>query len=190
MNQGTPVSDEKPRKHRGLVVFYIGMGVVLLLFASGWLASGPLRAWYWEREVRLWMPMQGLTGGENPHVRPVVKLIAVGPPARAAVERLFRENDTALSIYLTVQLRDPKNTWALPALVERVGRRGQFDDFDLLDTVEVISKRNFHEGLGKKTFSTTGIPLTVWGAADKEEARRRILDWWEAEGRAKYGSGQ
>jgi hypothetical protein len=184
-----PAPSPGPVKRPGrMLVFYVSTGVVLALFVSGWFAWTPLRVWYWEREVRRHMPMMGLVpGAKNPHARAVHCLVAIGPQSRAAVERLFKENDSALQIYLLVALRDRTNTWALSLLVGQVRTKDCLGNFELFDTVSLISDRDFMKGSERQTSGPAGIGLSE---VDFAEVRRRILVWWEREGKVNYGRGK
>jgi hypothetical protein len=166
-----PESTEPPvpdQRGRSLTGFYIALGVVAALVGLGaWLWT-PARIWYYERQFRAAKTSADLRAAAE-------KLGDVGPQALPAFKRLLQSEDSAnWTFVLHSGLGHPGRTWALPLIVQTAR-----DSDDEIGRDAIWAAENV---LGKRW---------AFGARDLEdvpEARRRLLAWWEREGRAKYGA--
>jgi hypothetical protein len=174
---------------KSLTGFYIAIGAVGALFTLGaWLWT-PVRVRYIEWGIRRTTPMGGLLPGkEYPHLRLARDLVDIGPPARAAVERLMADQNAYIQSALVRELGRPGATWALPMLVKEVVRDRDAGAWDVLEAVDKICDKRFSQGLLKRTADPKfGFTMTEWTSDASDKLRQRILDWWEREGKAKYG---
>ena len=107
-------------------------------------------------------------------------LIRTGPSAAAAVERLLGLDDPYLRIDVLDGFQGTEAEWAIPILVDFARRA---DLGEAMSAIEAI------EGQTKKELLPPFRPMS----SGFDEARRRrigrdrMIDWWEREGRAKYG---
>ncbi len=198
-------------RRKGLVGFYVGMGAVLALVVTFYFAWTPLRALYWEREVRKVFPpppkravcrwggrgFVATTNFPNEEIliltyeqaaeRPVGELVSLGPAAEPALRRLLALSRARKSVLVLLGKRGAR--WALPLVVEHLAAP---DEDPGAGAAAVYAAERFsgeaffprRPATGKKTF------VPVMPEPDNvARARRAVLDWWEREGRARYGRG-
>ena len=165
---------------RSLTGFYVTVGIVATLFALvawGW---KPAQARYWERRALRAYQKPDLAAADDA----VEKLAEVGRPARAAFERLLAPNANWYRGRVVQMLGRRANRWALPVLV-RLAR----DDRDA--GVRYMALAAAETITGKAFFSAEFVVRR--GAQSEfapgvEQARQQLLDWWDAEGRSRYGN--
>jgi len=190
------MSDESPGKRRGLLGFYVGAGAVLALalaIAFGWT---PLRVWYYERKIVGHLKSAGagapVTGpAAYPDLsgeieKPLGELVALGPAAGPALERLLKLPDARYRLAVLIALGDCGEKWALPLVIEVAGRP-QENPWVLLAALFAagrISGEDFYGDTWAGTASTRAR-----SAGEIAAARKRLLDWWERQGRAEHGRG-
>jgi len=175
--ESAPGPGAAPARERGLGWFYALLALTAGLFAFGALAWRPLKAAYWERETRAAYERGDVKAAADA----LDRLEAMGPAAGAAAGRLLAPNGAWYRGQVLQNLNRKENRWLLPALV-RLAR----DENDSGVAMLAVSAAE----------SMTGrIFLPVWGQAvpphsrdsQLEAARARLIDWWEGEGRRKYG---
>jgi len=202
-----PVIDAPPadKKRRSILPFCLGtVAAVALVMIIAWVWT-PLRVRYSAWRIERGLP-HGRTKGIPPaaerrdeieaeavkltanpaaylrgcpELAQAVRLADLGPPALPAFRRLLRSRNEAARCVAALALRSKNATWALPLLVELAQDNDPavawqaFVAADLLTEEPLIAK-------------STGMPPPK---LELVEARRRLLDWWERAGRARYGSG-
>jgi hypothetical protein len=184
---------------KGLLAFYISMGVVALLFVGFCFAWTPLRVWYWEREVRRsppWIFSPGQSGQtpviEFPRTRAARALADLGPSSAAAFRRLVRARNYDPNGYVLGVLNRPDDSWALPMLMETAKRDDPALAAHAIYAVQDITGKSFFPSVKSTGDAISDIPLggAAWSRETVEPARTKLLKWWTREGKAKYGSGK
>lgn len=168
--------DEPPRRERGLLWFYLLLGLVAGVFAFFVLAWKPLRANQWERQVRAAFERGDVKAAGDA----LDKLDDLGPAADRAVGRLLAPNGAWYRGQVIHSLARKENRWMLPALV----RLAREDNDTGMVHLAIAAAESMSGRLFVSDLSTT--------ASDRpgrrtEAARAKFLDWWEREGRDKFG---
>jgi hypothetical protein len=156
-----------------MLAFYISTGLVVALFVAGYFAWTPLRVWYLERRIR------SMYSGSIEDVRMFEfrKLANCGPQAYRSFERLVnRSPDLRWSAMRA--LRKPADSWALPLVVESANSA----QFETVHAALIAAKRITGKNFVPWTDRFPSMP-------DPGPHRKRLLAWWESEGKAKYGRG-
>jgi len=164
---------------RSLTGFYIALGVVAALVGLGaWLWT-PARIWYWERQVKKAPPTEvhGVQACNHDREIAACKLADLGPVAYPAFQRLLQSNDMDVRVNALIGVCNPRSTWALPLVA------GSAQDQSNLPIIWTVVRTA--EEITGQTFRTGGR-----SQEELFEARRRLLAWWEREGRAKYGGAR
>jgi hypothetical protein len=155
--------------------FYIGISVIVMLFVGGWLAWTPLRVWYWERGVR------GAATDEE-RTDCITGLVLVGPSAYPAVKRIYDSLNATDKRGLLAFLQSlPETEWSLPLYVE-TARGAEITQENFMLVSDAVNG-----GLGYAGLKGTGQKKDETLVAVLRRDRKVLLDWWEREGRAKYG---
>ena len=184
-----PEASDPPAKHgRSLTGFYLAAGLTALLLGLGAWASTPLRIWYWERAVRdaCWTSKRP-RGLFRETEKRATRLARVGPASLPAFERLLRDEDIGNRHEILLGLRDADATWAMPLVVE-VARKG---DRDLPGWAILVAC-----SLAKRAFADEkDLEVCLHQVPNNlhvfvPEGRAKLFDWWEREGKARYGGGE
>jgi hypothetical protein len=163
---------ELPGRERSLLWFYLLLALAAGAFAFFALAWRPLRAGHWERQVRAAYER----GDVKAAGKALDKLDALGPAARAAVGRLLLPNGAWYRGQVVQELGRKENRWMLPALVRLAREDGDAAVVRLaISAAESMSGRIFFPPVG-------GLDR-----AGLDEARSKLREWWDREGRAKFG---
>ncbi len=193
MTEGQAV--ETPKKRKGMLGFYIGLGAVALLLVGFYFSWTPLRVWYWEREVRrspsgnnfrVEWPDWPITS-MGPRGEAARRLVDIGPVARFAVRRLLAEKDFELRLDVVVAFRKEEHAWGVPLLVEA----GSDERIENLMIAEYAIMATGHI-CGQQFFPVTRNIMdegSEFQIARVQEGRKALRVWWEKEGKAKYGRG-
>ena len=177
---------DTPKKRKGLLAFYVATGFLALLFVGFYFAWTPLRVLYWERKVRTkprsssGNPQGAVVQDSDARVLAAIKLAKLGTAARSAFRRLLNSPDMGVRTAALFGLRDSQPSWALPLLVEVCSDKDQAVVCHALWAAEDICGRQFGPA---QEFGPRG------NDAPLKAARRNFLDWWNREGKAKYGRG-
>lgn len=193
-------------KRRGLLGFYIGAGVFAALALVAAFTWKPLAIGYYERQIKRKTP-QGKEGPRtdglvlwgkfakrrffhrstrrSPEAQAAVRLVNFGPAAGPAFRRLLRSENGNVRDLATIVLaaRGARGaTWALPMLVELAQDEEENVAWQALITAELLTEQFF-------------VPVVPTGTVGEwprslAASQQTLLDWWEKEGWAKYGSGQ
>ncbi len=198
------------KKRKGLLAFYVGTGVVALLFVGFYFAWTPLRIWYHERELTRYL--QDVTKqsgwylyshrggyitspgrkGPTPRTRALAHLMAMGTEARPAIARCFRAAPPWMRVVLLDFLQFHHEPWTLPIVVEHANGKERAVALKAMDTAEQLAQQSFYPAGPRwvpykgKGGGRTGRDITE---EELRGARKNLLDWWNREGRAKYGRG-
>lgn len=165
-----------PPRSRSLLWFYLALGLVagLAVFAA-WIWK-PLRAAHWERRVRAAYERGDVKAGADA----LDKLEALGPAARGAFGRLLAPNGAWYRGQIAQLAGRRENKWLLPVLVRLVREdRDPAPVYLALAAAESMS--------GKIFLDRDFLPRTREQGSAVAQGRDKLLDWWEREGRAKYG---
>jgi hypothetical protein len=185
---------ETSRRRKGLLAFYVGTGVVVLVLVGFWFAWTPLKVWYWERQVRR-APGASYTAGPDgwkialdlPRTQAARALADLGPSSEMAFRRLLNSRNSKLNGYVLKALNRPEDSWALPMLVDIA----KHEDLELAEDAIYAAQRIAGESFfppQKGTGDISDIPLGgIRKPKGVEPARVRLLAWWNREGRARYG---
>jgi len=178
-----PVPAEAPGRKKSLLGFYVGAGVLAFLFAVFCFVWTPLRIWYWEGQVLANAPTTELVlEGDPPLAGPCTiaarRLADVGPSSAGALRRLLGEESVHLQFEVVAALRRPQDTWALPILGEVITREdpNYWVAVVALRNADRITGQDFPEEDPRQQKGDLVTP-----------ARKRFQDWWNREGKAKYG---
>jgi len=158
-----------PRPRRGMLGFYVAGFVFLgLVGLCAWLWT-PIRILYWETKVT----RAGAEGDGYSASAAAVELVRIGPAARPAIRRLLRSATPGLRWDMLTGIRDANQKWVVAEVVDSCRDE---QDGKILGFAASVMRH------------LVGITLS---ARSEETAalRRQILDWWEREGKAKYGEG-
>ena len=173
-------SPEAGRPPPSLTWFYVTVGIVAALFAAATWGWKPAQVSYWERRALRAYERPDLAAADDA----VEKLAGVGRPARAAFERMLAPNANWYRGRVVQMLGRRANRWALPVIVRLVREdRDAGVRFMALAAAETIT--------GKAFFSAEFVVGRSTGAGfapGVEQARQQLLDWWDAEGRSRYGN--
>ncbi|HOX08835.1 MAG TPA: hypothetical protein PK280_20745 [Planctomycetota bacterium] len=172
-----PAPEGEPRRQeRGLLWFYLLLGLAAAVFAAGALAWRPLRASQWEGRARAAYERGDVKAAGDA----LDALDALGPAAGPAVGRLLEPNRAWYRGQVIQQLGRKENRWMLPALV-RLARHDT-------DAAVVRLSVSAAESMSGRIFFPLSTPPGAAGgaAAGLDEARRRLIDWWEAEGSRRH----
>jgi hypothetical protein len=181
------VTPEQPQaKRHSLLGFYVGAGFLALLFAVFYFVWAPLRIWYWERQVLANAPTGELVlEGDPPLASPCTtaarKLADVGPGSAGALRRLLGDESVHLQFEIVAALRRSQDAWALPILGDVIA------DPDSNYWVVVVAARNAGRITGQE-FLEEDPEQPKQDLATP--ARKRFQEWWEREGKARYGRGK
>lgn len=162
---------DKPVKRRSLGGFYVATGVVVLLLVGFCFAWAPLKIWYWEREVSPY-------DGSGRSSLAAVKLVEIGPAAQDALKRLLSSGDhlvisAVLGAIKQACARDQgrnKVDWVVPLVVPLTQGK---DEADIDAAVQILRR-----------FAGDDFCRDMKSSA---EIQAGVRDWWEKEGKAKYG---
>jgi hypothetical protein len=168
----TPLS-----RRKGLLAFYIGIGVASLLVVGACFAWKPLRVWQCEKYL-MSMPRPDFTTFDTEAIDASEGLVAIGPQAIPAIKRVLVRDENLAGGYLLDALYEECPIWAVELLVEH-SISGWDDDVRCacMSLVEEATGKDF--GCGNQ--QTVCI---------EDESFRKMVDWWQAEGKAMYGSGK
>lgn len=182
------------KKGRSLVGFYIGLAIAVLLALGVWSAWTPVRVWYWERafhsaDLEGWMDARGGWAPDRSgffpedlrfssgKVEAAEKLAAIGPAARPAVRRLLASGDRHVRANALCGVGKARAVWAIPEVVELCRHeRGLLLIQRAFDTISSLTD-----------YKMTGGGIDIPEGEYFQAERQRLLNWWEREGRAKYG---
>jgi hypothetical protein len=188
----SPEAAGQPARGRSLVGFYIAIGVVAALVLLGAWLQAPLRIWYWEGAVRrACAASERLSPYDSRGTLPIRQaargLAMVGPQARPALDRVLRDPELSNSEWILWGIQDADAAWALPLVVREAEAQEYYDDIAATALVVAgsLARQEFvnskavydlmHTDSGKNLYKVIG------------PGRARLLDWWEREGKAKYG---
>lgn len=187
MTEGQPV--DEPKKftrrggRRGLLAFYVATGVALALVVGGGLAWTPLRIAYFEHKVRSCSgPVVKMAHGPlscmPERCKAAESLIRMGPVTRPALARLLQEPDPMLRGDIILACSQTQDWWWMPLVIQAVEAETKDEDF-LLKIMLVTGGLTGKSIIAQRTGESLG-----------QAHRRELLDWWESEGKAKYGRGE
>jgi hypothetical protein len=184
-----------------MVGFYVGTGMVVVLFVGGWFAWTPLRVWYWERETVKTMADYrgpGPLGGFCKSPRAPLELATLGPAAYGAFDRLLENPEQGVRLACVAALFDARPRWDYPLLI----KASQDRDVEVaVRAISVVQLRTNEEFFPKRLGNgwVTGYYIVSvvagnekWRTMSQEEVgpiREALLAWWDREGKAKYGRG-
>ncbi len=200
MPEGQP--EGNPKKRKGLLAFYVATGFLALLFVGFYFGWTPLRVSYWERGVLRKAPADGLveqlkassniftarSGSATPLVLEQIdglpealNLVDAGPRAGGALGRLLQASDREVRGVTSLALEMRKPPWVLPLVMQAVESKDVDIALNAVFTAQRLTDEDF--GLDAASGSIEDRKLLP-------DARKRLLAWWEREGKAKYGSGK
>jgi hypothetical protein len=160
--------------------FYLAMGALLALAVGFAFAWTPLRILRWERAV-VKAPGSSAWDLGNEKYQAACLLVDLGPAALPAVRRLVGNPDAEVRLAAVSALREPEHAWGLPLIVEAASDKDWRVAYVAIGSAEKVSGRRFGNVASPLTEPPTDETLRVF--------RRLLLDWWEREGRVKYGGG-
>jgi hypothetical protein len=167
-----------PRPARSLVWFYVLLGAAAALFALGVLLWHPLRASYWERQVRAAFERGDLKAAADA----LDRLEDMGPRARAAFARLLAPNGAWYRGPIIQDVGRRENRWLLPMIVRLVREdRDPGPAYLALSAAEDMT--------GKIFIDRNFLPRSREQGSAVDQGRERLLEWWDREGRDKHGGG-
>jgi hypothetical protein len=166
-------AEQPPQHGRSLVGFYVALGFIAVLVGMGvWLWT-PITVLRLERQVHHPEAYLQFANHINPRAIPVMKLVKMGPVARAALRRLLNDPSPEVRMAALVDMKFGDGpTWYFHLVIEAASRG---DDEMAQYAIEVASER-------------AGRGFRDW-TGDWRVERQNLLDWWEREGKAKYGGG-
>ena len=193
------------KKRKGMLGFYVLTGVALALFGSFYFAWTPLKVRYWERELTRFF--ESTAGGRSGYAitqnsgvpttvscgtrntRALSKLLEIGPPARSALERTCASFPSQRSLIIGY-LGCPQGMWTFPLVIEAACEQDSLVAVSAVDAAERLSGQSFFPKGPRMVRSKPGPGAMSREIGDSElaAARKNLLDWWEREGKAKYGS--
>jgi hypothetical protein len=189
------VTPDQPqaKKRKGLLAFYVGTGVVALLIVGFYFARTPLKLWYLQHKA------MGILGDSTPkgtrdpywddYLPCVREIVEVGPAAVPALCRVIKAvpHDTNRAYVIDfVQIEDSRDmlrmrTWLLEVFyVMARDDKSRFVQLKAIVRAESVARRSFAPP-DSKSYSEK---------AHLDFSRKNFLDWWEREGKAKYGSSR
>ena len=177
-------------KRRGMLGFYIGIGVFLALFVGGWFAWPTLKIWHWEVRLRSLVaqdrkeaPLTDFARGNEY----MTKLACAGPQAYPAYERLLGVAAPAHKAQMLEVAARNQARWAIPLVVE-MAEKGDAEVISAaVEAAERLADRDFFP-----RSSLSGVSLGAefeWPAEEVSKGRRNLFSWWNREGKAKYAGG-
>jgi len=196
----TEPADQPAKQGRSLTGFYIALGVAAVLVGLGaWLWT-PLRVLYWERELRRNAPIvsesesgyslyrvPGSSGytplSVHTQLRAARRLADIGPAAYASFNRLLNGSDGPLALQALVVLDEPKDSWALPLVIHAASGKDAEKTLLATTVAQKLTNRRFYPVLPDTE------PPRRPTEEEVAQAQRNLLDWWEREGKVKYGEG-
>ncbi len=163
------MTDSPPaeKKRKGMLGFYVGLGVVAALLVGGWFAWTPLRVSYYRRRVA------SLPDGRE-RLDAGVALARIGPPAEQALRELISSEDVLTRSYAVAGMHNGGSVFWLPLLVEASR-----------DPEDYIADRAIH-AVHERSRRTFDRPFDLSGSETLKAQRKMVLDWWEREGKAQY----
>jgi hypothetical protein len=177
----TSPTDQPAKPIRGRIGFFIGLGVVAMVVVAWVWVVTPAEIRYWENRCREegYRATSRETGGvgeDRACVAAAENLVNLGPRTAPAVLRLLRDMQTRCPTLEALVKARAK--WALPVLAEVCSEMpdGSGGRFFLTNAAQDISGVDFGCGgfLSHEARNEVGTP-------------ERFLQWWEREGKAKYG---
>ena len=178
-----PEAGDQPapsQQGRSLTGFYVAVGVVAALVGLGTWLCKPAQVWYWERQVSkdpYYTEANGLRVCNHDREVAAEELANLGPVAYPAFQRLLQSNDMDVRVNALIGVCNPRSTWALPLVA------GSAQDQSNLPIIWTVVRTA--EEITGQTFRTGGR-----SQSELLEARRKLMAWWEREGRAKYGGAR
>jgi hypothetical protein len=175
--------------------FYVGMGVLLALAAGFYLAWTPARV-CWHRRQVLEAP-----SGNAAQWRAVRDTARLGPASETVVRELLAHPDTGVRLSACRGLHLAGQAWSVPLLVAAAGDSNPevagcaiAAAAGIADIAPLNAAVNAPRGFGRPLvmlLPEKGEPLVqlplVADRREVESLRLRLMDWWEREGRARYG---
>lgn len=184
-----------PERPKGLLAFYVFTGMALLLFVAFYFAWTPIRALHYERQlikkcssehnmmktVVHWNMhpdiLERLPGWQEAN-----RLVALGTPASAAVERLLRSDNEAVRGTVTAAVMSREARWTMPILLSIIrDNTGPGVSSGALMAARKLAGLNYFL-LKPEEFEMSHSQVA-------KQWRKELLDWWESEGKANYGRG-
>jgi hypothetical protein len=176
--------------------FYVAMGALLALAVGFCFAWTPLRIWYWQGEVRRRGPCgtttltrtpSGVHISRTPRGDAARELVRIGPRASPALKRLLQEGgDDRLRYDVLSGIKGEDAPWVVPLLID-VLKGSEYAETRLtVQIMELFAGRQF---IPRPAYSRIlSLIGDSWNENERvEEGRKSALDWWEREGKAKYG---
>jgi hypothetical protein len=171
-----PRTFTRPGGRKGLLAFYVGTGVVFLLFAGSYFAWTPVWVRYYEWQIVRERDARYSSHLLMQHMREreaaATALVDIGQPAGPAVERLLLGDQ---GVWVHNAVCKSHAAWTLPLLI-RVARNGEMGSASAaITTAGLLAGRDFT------------IRRRMSGKDELKERSARLFAWWEREGKAKYG---
>jgi hypothetical protein len=170
-----PQAADGPAKHgRSLVGFYVALGAVAAVVGLGAVMWKPLMMRYYE--WRITRPGASATYDDLEAARGLARM---GPAAAGTTRRILHgpvDNSHAALWGIRVE----KATWALPLLVELALKNNDRN----VDEVE------FARNIDEVMFDIDCLTHEDFRGLEDTSVvvvQKRLSDWWEREGKAKYG---
>jgi hypothetical protein len=201
------------KKRRGLLVFYITAIVVLILAVCLAFVRKPLEAWYWEKKLMDYVQAvpantpvsfyirrpdgsRILMGTAREGTEALERLVAVGPAAAPAIERIIASLPADRQMRVMDCLAETGEAWAVRALVSSIRDGKPYLARDALGTAERLTGQVFFPN-GPWMTRNPNPPVKggEWSGralslSEVKPGRERFLTWWEREGKAKYGRSE
>jgi len=196
-NPGPPARPHSKRMR----AFCVATGVALSLFALFYFAWTPVRvrysAWRVDRNTPFVRPKRATTPAEErdylrkgllafradpeaffrdcPEAKHIIYLMEAGPAARSTWRRFLRSSRLGNTAMLA--LAAGESTWAMPMLIELAQDDDKETAWHALITADLLVGND----------RILGPTVKDQPEESRVACRRRLLEWWQREGKAKYG---